>query len=103
MGSNSYEYFYMDWYQIPSMLQTTYWSEPYFDDGGGNALMATYSVPVYSRKNGQRVFAAIATVDISLERLTDHVSQVRIFETGYAFMITRNGVAVTHPDKSMIM
>lgn len=103
LGSNTYEYFYMDWYQIPSMLQTSYWSEPYFDDGGGNVLMATYSVPVYSRQNGKRVFAAIATVDISLERLTDHVSKVRIFETGYAFMITRNGVAVTHPDKSMIM
>lgn len=103
LGGDNYEYFYMDWYQIPAMLQTAYWSEPYYDEGGGNLLMATYSVPIYIRRDGERIFAGIATVDISLESLTDHVSQVRIFETGYAFMITRNGVAVTHPDKSMIM
>ncbi|HOI32347.1 MAG: SpoIIE family protein phosphatase [Bacteroidales bacterium] len=103
LGSETYEYYYMDWYQIPAMLRTPYWSEPYYDEGGGNILMATYAVPVYSNRDNKRVFAGIATIDISLDKLTDLVSSVSIFETGYAFMITRNGVAVTHPDKSMIM
>ena len=103
LGGRDYSYFYMDWYQIPAMLRTPYWSEPYYDEGAGNVLMATYSVPFYCMQDGKRNFAGMATVDIELEWLTDIVSEVRIFETGYAFMISRNGVAVTHPDKSQIM
>ncbi len=103
LGSEEYDYFYMDWYQIPSMLKTPYWSEPYYDEGAGNIMMATYSVPFYCLRAGERRFAGIVTVDLELEWLTDIVSEVRIFETGYVFMISRKGVAVTHPVKSYIM
>lgn len=103
LGSENYDYFYMDWYQIPKMLQMPHWSEPYYDEGAGNVLMATYSVPFYCIKNHQRHLAGIVTVDLELEWLTDIISEVKIFETGYAFMLSRNGVAVTHPDKTMIM
>lgn len=103
LGGPQYEYFYMDWYQIPKMLNKPYWTEPYFDEGGGNELMATFSVPFYQHTNGERAFAGIATVDLDLGWLTDIVSEVQIFESGYAFMLSANGVALTHPDKSMIM
>jgi hypothetical protein len=39
------------------------WTEPYFDEGGGNIWMKTRSVPVFV--NGQIV--AVATTDLSLE------------------------------------
>lgn len=103
LGGRDYNYFYMDWYQIPAMLKTPYWSEPYYDEGAGNVLMATYSVPFYCMRLGERRFAGIATVDIELGWLTDIVSEVKIFESGYAFMISRKGVAITHPDRSQIM
>ncbi len=103
LGDRNYDYFYMDWYQIPATLREPYWSEPYFDEGAGNILMSTYSVPFYCNKRGKRQLAGIATVDLELEWLTDIVSEVKFFESGYAFMISRNGVAVTHPDKTQIM
>lgn len=103
LGSHEYDYFYMDWYQIPKVIRAPYWSEPYYDEGGGNVLMATYSMPIYYQREGLRSFAGIATIDIELEELTELVSSVRIFESGYAFMVSRNGVAITHPDKSQIM
>ncbi len=103
LGGQHYEYFYMDWYQIPKMLEEAYWTEPYYDEGGGEALMATYSVPFYYVRNGQNEFAGIATVDINLGWLTDIVAEVNIFESGYAFMLSANGMAVTHPDRTMIM
>ena len=103
LGGPHYEYFYMDWYQIAATLREPYWTEPYYDEGGGEGLMATYSVPFYCLKNNERVFAGIATVDLDLEWLTDIVSEVRIFDSGYAFMVSRNGMAVTHLDRSMIM
>ena len=50
LGSASYHYFYADWYQIPRELKRPVWSEPYYDEGGGNIIMSTYSVPFYRRE-----------------------------------------------------
>jgi len=103
LGGSDYEYFYMDWYIIPKMIGRPYWTEPYFDEGGGDLLMSTYSVPIYSKNKGDRQFIGVATVDLSLEWLRDLVSDVQIFKTGYAFLISRNGVIVTHPELDYIM
>ncbi|MFA6335310.1 MAG: SpoIIE family protein phosphatase [Bacteroidales bacterium] len=102
-GDESYEYFYMDWYQIPKITNAPYWSEPYFDEGGGNIIMTTYSVPFYSVKDGKRVFSGIVTINLSLEWLTEIMSSVKILKTGYAFLISRNGVIITHPNKNYVM
>jgi len=103
LGADDYNYFIMDWYQIPATLKEPYWSEPYYDEGGAGALLSTYSVPFYVRKNNQRVFGGVITIDISLDWLTDIVNSVKIFETGYAFLLSRNGVYVTHPNRAQIM
>ena len=47
LNDPKYEYFYQDWYQIPAHLEEPVWSEPYYDEGGGNVVMTTYSVPFY--------------------------------------------------------
>ncbi len=103
LWSPDYNYFIMDWYQIPAMLKESYWTEPYYDEGGADALLSTYSVPFYLNKGGERVLGGIITIDISLEWLTEIVRSVKIFETGYAFLISRTGVYVTHPDPNNIM
>ena len=103
LWSPDYNYFLMDWYQIPATLKESYWSEPYYDEGGADAMLSTYSVPFYVNKRGERVFGGIITIDISLEWLTEIVRSVKIFETGYAFLISRTGVYVTHPDYNNIM
>ncbi len=103
LGGETYDYFHMDWYQIPKMLEKPYWSEPYYDEGGGEMLIATYSMPFYSLTDGKRHLSGVATVDISLQWLTEIVAGIEVFQSGYAFMISRNGVAITHPDARYIM
>ena len=103
LGGVGYEFILMDWYQIPKMLESPHWSEPYFDEGGGNELMTTYSVPFYSQTERGVEFAGIATIDICLDWLSDIVSNIRIFDSGFAYLLTRNGVTITHPDTSLIM
>lgn len=103
LWSDTYNYFIWDWYQIPATLKEPYWCEPYYDEGGGGTLMTTYSAPFYINKNGERLFGGIITIDISLEWLTETVESVKIFDTGYAFVISRNGVYVTHPKHENIM
>ena len=103
LGSPDYRYFYMDWYQVPKELERAIWTEPYRDDGGGNIIMATYSVPFYRTENGKRVFAGVVTADISLEWLEDMISDIKVFDTGYAFLLSRHGTFITHPNKELIM
>jgi len=103
LGGKHYQYHLWDWYLIPRELGAPAWSEPYFDEGGGNIVMSTYSVPFYRNVGGKRTFAGVVTADMSLEWLKETLSKVTLYRTGYAFLISRNGVFVTHPDKDLIM
>lgn len=98
-----YEYFYWDWFQIPKELNRAMWSEPYFDEGAGNIIMSTYSVPFYRNVSGGRQFMGVVTADISLAWLQEIVSAVQIEKTGYGFLISKNGTFVTHPKSRLIM
>ena len=100
LGSDTYDYHYMDWYQIPKLLDKPYWSEPYYDAGGGEMMMATYSKPLYDR-NGRMY--AIITADISLEWLTDLVGNIRAFDNSYNLMVSRNASFIVHPNHDLIL
>jgi len=103
LGSKDYQYFLWDWYMIPKVLDKAIWSEPYFDEGGGNIVMSTYSVPFYRDVRGVRTFTGVVTADMSLDSLVDIISRISIYKSGYAFLISQNGVFVAHPDRKLIM
>jgi len=103
LGSDTYRYFFLDWYQIPKELQRPLWSEPYYDEGGGNIIMSTYSMPFYREREGTKELLGVACADISLMGLEDLVASAKIYQTGYAFLISQNGRFLTHPDKNLIM
>lgn len=99
------DYFYpeWDWYKNPVKEGKALWSEPYFDEGGGNELMTTYSVPFYSQDGRNDSLIGVITADVSLKWLQEIVSQIKIFETGFAFLISQKGTIITHPDTSYVM
>lgn len=103
LGKGSYRYLDWDWYQIPKELNRPDWSEPFFDVEGGNILMATYSVPFYRKGGGKREFMGIVTADVSLRWLEEVASSIKVLQTGYGFLISKNGTIVTHPLKNLIM
>ena len=122
LGSSEYEYHYMDWYQIPKLLKKSYWSEPYYDTGGGEQMMTTYSHPIYD-KNGNMI--AILTADVSLNWLTELVAKSDIelnsklqgaqdttglkindqflYTHAYSFIIGRGATYITHPMSERIL
>ena len=53
LAKESYRYAHINWCRIPRELNRPAWSEPYYDEGGGNILMATYSVPFYKKVGGR--------------------------------------------------
>lgn len=61
--ANAYDYTVQRWYVLPVKAGKPVWSKPYFDEGGGNAWMITYSVPIYSGENPARL-AGVLTSDL---------------------------------------
>lgn len=100
LGGIDYDYPCMDWYLIPALLQKSYWSEPYYDTGGGNTIMSTYSLPL---RNKQGKVYAIFTANVSLSRFTDTVNKLKPYASSYTFLLSRNGSYLTHPDREKIM
>ena len=103
LGNEQYDYFTLEWYRLPQERGRPSWSEPYFDKGGGDIIMTTYSVPLYKTVDGRKAFQGVLTADLSLARLRKIVSSIKIYESGYAFLVSRNGTIVTHPNEQWVM
>lgn len=100
LGSQNYDYPCMDWYLIPQLLKQPYWSEPYYDDGGGNFIMSTYAKPLF---DSQGELFAVFTANISLTQFTDTISVLKPYPSSYTYLISRNGSFLTHMDRNKIM
>lgn len=102
LGDARYRYYQEDWYQVPAKLERAHWSEPYYGEVG-ETIMTTYSVPFYRMVNGHRIFAGIAALDITLDHLTRVIMHTAVLETGYAFIMSRNGLLLAHYNEDYIM
>ena len=100
LGTKDYDYHYMDWYQIPKLLGKAYWSEPYYDDGGADLIMTTYSYPLYD--SAGKLYA-IFTADLSLEWFTDKVEAIKPYPNSFNMMIGCGGKFLVHWNKECIL
>jgi len=96
LHSREVHYFGQEWYELPAELLKPIWTEPYFDEGGGEILMCTYSVPFFMSKDQEKL-KGIVTIDLSLEWLKDFVESIKAYENGFAFLISAKGTIITHP------
>jgi len=101
LDDEAYNYFLQDWYQITKEVDRAIWSEPYFDEGGGNTLLTTYSVPFYN--NVSEKFCGVITIDISLEWLQQIFDDLKIYDSGYGFLLSRSARFVVSPQADLIM
>jgi len=99
LANESYNYLEQPWYKNVSTSRVASWSEPYFDEGGGEVLMATYSNPIFYKGK----FAGVVTIDLSLENLSHIISSIHILKSGYAFLLSKNHTVLVHPKSSLIM
>lgn len=99
LASKDYNYLTKEWYKIPAKKNKPLWSEPYFDEGGGDVLMSTYSNPIAYKKK----FAAILTIDLSLQKLQEMISSIDVLDSGYVILLSKENRILVHPNSSKIM
>ena len=100
LATDDYDYPSQEWFTKPLELHDGYWSEPYYDEGGGNMLMTTFSMPVMDR-NGK--VAAILTADISLQWLTELMGSIEVYPNAFSTVVSRNGQIMVCPVESLVM
>ncbi|MHC1707336.1 MAG: cache domain-containing protein [Bacteroidales bacterium] len=61
----SYDYTKDQWFSVPVEQKKGYWSEPYYDAGGGNIWMITYSVPLL---NPDGTVFGVITSDLEIKK-----------------------------------
>lgn len=88
LGSVENDYFTQEWYVEPKKSGKPHWSEPYFDAGGGEQMMTTYSYPI---KDSTGNIYAIITADISLEWLSKKVDDIHPYEHSHSTLISTKG------------
>ena len=94
LATEAYDYPSQEWFVKPLELGDGYWSEPYVDEGGGDMLMTTYSLPVYDEAGRE---AAVLTGDISLDWLTELVNSLTVYPHSRSILLSRSGMFMVRP------
>lgn len=100
LAAPSYDYPAKQWYTGAAEAGEPRWSEPYFDEGGGEVVMVTYTVPVFTE--GSRMFAGVVTADIALKWLAELIRSQKVEGGGYAMVLSRQGDVLAHPDPGVL-
>lgn len=91
LGTPEYNYPAQDWYRLAKEANNTILSPAYFDAGGGEIWMVTWSVPFH---DGSGKLKGVATTDIAFSQTQDIVQKIAVGRQGYAFLVDQNGVVL---------
>ena len=101
-GSDNYQYFFMDWYLMPTLLNHPCWTEPYMDfDAPTNsyAMVTSYCQAIKDREGNA---IGVINTSLSLNWLSKTISETKPYPNSYSIMIGRGGTYIVHPDTTKI-
>ena len=108
------EYDYHDarqeWYNGPKSSRTTYFTEPYFDQGSSNISMVSITTPIFDQDSH---LIGVAGADLALDQIVAIVKEIKIrlhtqeslneSKPQSAYLANRTGRIIAHPDLSLIL
>ena len=101
-GSENYQYFFADWYLMPTLLGHACWTEPYMDyDALTNTseMVTSYCQAIKASDGG---IIGVINTSLSLNWLSQTISAVKPYPNSYSIMIGRGGTYFVHPDSTKI-
>jgi len=94
----AYKYREREWYRkVKETPRQRTWSKPYFDKGGGNAFMSTFSYPLLN-KDGD--FLGVVTADVQIDVLSRKIQKMTLSKEHFVFILDKKGFLLSHPDKN---
>ena len=80
------------WFTVPKSTGEGVWLPPYYTENL-DARVISYNVPVYWKDR----FVGVIGIEIDYEMLAQEVEHIKIFDTGYAFILDGDSNVVYHP------
>ncbi len=88
-----------DYYLIAKETKEEVVLDPYYYEiGGKDVLITSLVVPIIHEGK----FVGVAGLDIALDTFQDMIKGIKPFETGYASLISNNGIYVGHADNEKV-
>ena len=102
-GNDDYQYFCMDWYLLPKLLDEPCWTEPFIDLDPDTTyvkeMILSYGFPL---KDKEGKFVGVISTDISLSWLSDFITAIKPYPNSYSMMIGQGGTYLVHPDSTKL-
>ena len=94
------DYYQRRWFATALEKKTCFWTDPYADYDNKIDNMTSFIYPCLD-SNGE--VYAVLDADVKLTTLTEDLKQLRPYDGSYSFIISSNGIYVSHPDTSKIV
>ncbi len=87
-----------DWYKAAKDQKGTFWTDPYFDETV-NQMVVSVCSPIFDDSNK---FVGVLALDLALTSINEQTSKLKIGQQGYAIIVDKNGVIISHPTADKI-
>ncbi len=77
------------------------WSNPFFCKYDTTHLLVSYKMPIYYPDSN--TIAGVVSCEVSLKMMQQMLSEIRLGENGYAFIVDQAGDFISHPRKGWIL
>lgn len=86
------------WYQAAAATDELIWTDPYVDaTSGALVLSAAKSV-----KDDSGKIVGVVAIDMSLEAFSKKISEIKVGDSGYVYIVDKSGNTMVHPSKDVI-
>ena len=94
-----YDYPNTDWYLAgKNMGNGVAWTNPYYDETSGITMITT-AVPINTNKG----ILGVVSADYDLTTIQKIITEVKLEDTGFAFLLDSNGQFIAHKDSDKVM
>lgn len=98
MGNADYDYHEMEWFKVPFETGEPHWSNPYYDEGGGEMMMTTYSYPV---KDADGKVWAVVTADVLVSWIDSLAEDAKPYKNAFVSILCPNGSLLAATDSAV--
>ncbi len=87
---------YLELYEISRKSHNPFWSRPMIEPELGYP-MVVFTIPILDKHDIDNEFKGTFLIKVSLLNIAETISTVKVFNTGYCFIISGDGTLIAHP------
>ena len=99
IGGPEHDYTQRDFYRQAFTAERGSWVDPYYDNEGAKGHIPSFVRPVFDRTNKP---VGVASIDVSLEQLTDTIDRRHIYPSSFIIVLTEDGNPVLGPSEERV-